>query len=174
MATASIWQKKFLHAFMGSFDNHCPPPPSKPHCYRFDQAVHSLLTTLPCYVFHMYSCAPWPTLLPQNPILSRVWHVFLRPLILAATTKPHGVTGFKYMFVPLNLIAASKFGCVSNLTCVFGLSQLNRCFKASPFSSSLTRSRRLRHKVSFGSTPTVRNSWCVWEIALIAECEWSR
>ena len=150
MATASIWQEKFIHALRGSFDHHCP---------------------LKASLLHV-----WPSTSPSLDSLAvlRVWQVFVRPLILTATTQPHGVTSFKYVFVPLNLITASKLCRASGLTCILGLSQLKCCLKVSPFSSRRTRSRRLRHKVSFANTLTVRKSWCVWEIAVIAECEWSR
>jgi hypothetical protein len=98
-----------------------------------------------------------------KPILSPVWQVFLRPLVLTATTKPHGVTVFKYISVPLKLTFASKLYRFAGLVCL----------KASPFGSSLI-SRRHRHNVSFASTPTVQKSWSEWEMAVIAECEWSR
>jgi len=150
METASIWQEKFIHAFMGSFDHHYP---------------------LKASLLHVW---PRTSLSSDNLALLRVWHVFLRPLILTATAQTHGVTSFKYMFLPLNLITASKLCSVSVLKCILGLSQLNCCLKTSPFSSSLTRSRRLCHKARFASTPTVRKSWCVWQIAIVAECEWSR
>jgi len=113
---------------------------------------HCYLKTPSCHGYDMYSCVPWSWQLLPNLTVSQVSN----------------------MFVPLHLITASKLCCVSGLTCILDLSQLDRYLKASPFSSSLTRSQRLRHTVSFASIPTVRKSWCVWEIALIAKCEWSR
>jgi len=170
MATASIWQEEFINAFMGSFENHCP-------------LKASLLQI-------------WPrTSLPSNNlVLLGVSHVFVRPLTITVTSKPHLVTDMTCILSSPDLdsyyqtsrchkfkiyVCALEFDyCLKALLCLrfdmYTWSQLNRYLKASPFSSSLTRSRRLRRKVSFASTPTVRKSWCVWEIALIAKCEWSR
>jgi hypothetical protein len=161
MATASIC-KRSLYTY--SWAPLTLTAPSQLHCYRSDQELHCLLKTLPRHVFDTYSCAPRQSLLLQNPVSSRVWQVFLCPLVLTATTKPHGVTILKYISVSLKLISASKLCRVAGLVCL----------KASPFSSSLIRNRRHRHNVSFASTPTVWKSWCVWEIAIIAVCEWSR
>jgi hypothetical protein len=178
MAAASVWEKKLIHAFFGPLTVIATS--KKPQCYRFDRELALSLVRQAFFLLADHHCPVkasvlkiWPTtwLLSRNLALSLAWGAFLRPLTITATSKPHSVTSFKYVSVFLILTPASKPWRVSHLTRVLGLPQPNFCLKASPFNSSLTRSQRLRHNVSFANNPTVRKNWRVWEIAIIAECE---